>query len=229
MFYKNLVNLIFIFMCICSLAAKGSTFNIEIDADMDNSTLHALSLNGNLGPAQVMSFTGRHVENDNISHFYCAELTQPIGPGTYEFTQVELSSIHNKYHKAAWLMDTYSHYTGTPQSGAVQLAIWEAIHESSGNFDLYSGAFMLLHSFTLDFAVEIADITSTFLSMYDPNKDLSNYVVYQNPTLQDTIGEELDITEVPEPSTFLLYILAIGLLWLKKVNFRRNIIEKSKW
>ena len=56
--------------------------------------------------------------------------------------------------------------------------------------------------------------------MYDPDKDLSNYVVYQNATKQDTIGEKLDVTEVPEPNTLFLFMLSIGLLWLKGIKFR---------
>lgn len=211
-------------MYINSFIVQASTFNIEIDADLDNGTLHLLSLNGNQGPSQVLSFTGRHEETDDITHLYCVELTQSLSAGIHEFTQVPLSSVHNKYHKAAWLMDTFSPYLDTPQSGAVQLAIWEAIHESSGDFDLYSGTFILLGSLTLDFATEIADITSTFLSMYDPDKDLSNYVVYQSATLQDTVGNEL---EVPEPSTLFLFIFIIGLLSVKELKFKKILAKKK--
>ncbi|MEW6994728.1 PEP-CTERM sorting domain-containing protein [Colwelliaceae bacterium MEBiC 14330] len=215
MLLKNSLKLICIYICITPLIVEASTFNIEIDADLDNSTVHWISLNGNEGPAEVLSFTGRHEDNDNITHLYCAELTQGLATGINEFTQVPLSSLHNKYHKAAWLMDTFSPYVDTPQSGAVQLAIWEAIHESSGSFDLYSGTFMLINSWTLDFATEIADITSTFLSMYDPDKDLSNYVVYQSATLQDTVGNEL---EIPEPSTLFLFMFIGGFLWMKNLS-----------
>lgn len=220
MFSKKLMKIICVFVCIFSVTANSSTFNVEIDGDLDNMTSHGLSLDGNIGPAGVFNFEGTHVDNGNTTHLYCAELVQGITFGIHEFTQVELSAVHNKYHKAAWLMDTFSPYLDTPQSGAVQLAIWEVIHETSGVFDLYSGTFFLFFSFTLDFAIEIADITSTFLSMYDPDKDLSNYVVYQNATKQDTIGEKLDVTEVPEPNTLFLFMLTIGLLWLKGVKFR---------
>ena len=228
MFSKNLLKIICIIICIYSVTVKGSTFNIEIDADLDNLTYHELSLNGNVGPMGAFNFNGTNVENDNMTHLYCAELIQGITFGIYEFTQTELSSLHNKYHKAAWLMDTFSPYLDTPQSGAVQLAIWEAIHESSGVFDLYSGTFMLTNSLTLDFATEITDITNTFLSLYDPNKDLSNYVVYQNPTIQDTIGHKLDTIAIQEPTTLFLFMLSILLLWVKEVEFRKKHLQTAR-
>ncbi len=214
------MKIICIFVCIFPVIANSSTFNIEIDADWGNISWHNVSLDGYVVTMPAFNFEGTHVDDGNTTHLYCAELLQGISFGIYEFTQTELSAAHNKYHKAAWLMDTFSPYLDTPQSGAVQLAIWEVTHETSGVFDLYSGSFFLLYSATLDFAIEIGDITSTFLSMYDHNADLSSYVVYQSPTIQDIVGNKLDVTEVPEPNTLFLFMLSIGLLWLKGVKFR---------
>ena len=193
-----------------STTIQASTFYVDITSDSGIQSFVALELNGNPGPAFPFSFIGTHEEDGTISHLYCADLLSYISDGVYEFTQTDLTDLHNKYHKAAWLMDTFSFYTDTFSSGALQVAIWEVIHESSGVFDLYSGTFLVLpFSFSWpfdDFTAEFSAITTSFLTSYDPSADLSQYAVFQNPTAQDTIGEKL---EVPEPPTVIMLIIAI--------------------
>ena len=216
------IKILCLLVCIFSVTANSSTFNVEIGGDSDIVTFHGASLDGNLVPAFAGNFNGTHVDDGNTVHMYCVDLITSISYGIHEFTQTELSEVHNKYHKAAWLMDTFSLYLDTVQSGAVQLAIWEVIHESSGVFDLYSGTFLVLpFSFSWpfdDFTAEFSAITTSFLTSYDPSADLSQYAVFQNPSVQDTIGEKLEISEPPTVIMLIIAMIALVINRLKNVS-----------
>ena len=219
MYYLNLVRSLCFLICMYSTTIQASTFYVEITSDTSIQSFVAFELNGIADAAFPFSFIGTHEEDGTISHLYCADLLQYISNDVYEFTQTDLTELHNKYHKAAWLIDTFSFYTNTFSSGALQVAIWEVIHESSGVFDLYSGSFKVLpDSFYLtftDFTAEFSAITTSFLTSYDPSADLSQYAVFQNPSVQDTIGEKLEISE---PTTVIMLIIAMIALVINRLK-----------
>jgi hypothetical protein len=209
--------ILFIVYFFCSNTLANS-FTMDVTGSIFNMTGYNMSYNGDDISSFALSFEGTNVETGETAHLYCIELLQSLEMGEVEFTQVDLSSVDDKYHKAAWLMDTFSYYTNTFQSGVLQLAIWEAVHETEDLFDLYSGVFQVVPTDegNVNFAVELADITDSFILNYDPNANLDHIAIYVSSTEQDVIGNE--ILDVPEPPVLMLFLL--GGIYL--INTKRH-------
>tara|TARA_B100000767_G_C19747675_1_gene529295 strand:- start:839 stop:1507 length:669 start_codon:yes stop_codon:yes gene_type:complete len=209
---KPLVLFILYFFCSNTLA---NSFTMDVTGSIFNMSAYNMSYNGDDLGSFAMSFEGTNVETGETTHLYCIEILQSLDMGEVEFTQVDLSSVDDKYHKAAWLMDTFSYYTDTFQSGVLQLAIWEAVHETEDLFDLYTGVFQVVPTDEghVNFAVELSDITNSFILNYDPNANLDHMAIYVSTTVQDVIGNE--ILDVPEPPVLMFFLLS-GLYLINK-------------
>ncbi|MEW6995978.1 hypothetical protein AADZ84_17220 [Colwelliaceae bacterium MEBiC 14330] len=199
-----------------SAHSLASSITMDVTGNIFNTTAYNMSYDGEDLGSFAMSFEGTDVETGETTHLYCIEILQSLDMGEVEFTRVDLSSVDDKYHKAAWLMDTFSYYTDTYQSGVLQLAIWEAVHETEDLFDLYSGIFQVVPTDTgnVNFAVELADITNSFILNYDPNANLDHLALYVSNTVQDVIGD--DIVDVPEPPVLLFFLFSALYLMHKK-------------
>jgi hypothetical protein len=209
---KPLVLFLLYFFCSNTLA---NSFTMDVTGSIFNMSAYNMSYNGDDLGSFAMSFEGTNVETGETTHLYCIEILQSLDMGEVEFTQVDLSSVDDKYHKAAWLMDTFSYYTDTFQSGVLQLAIWEAVHETEDLFDLYTGVFQVVPTDEghVNFAVELSDITNSFILNYDPNANLDHMAIYVSTTVQDVIGNE--ILDVPEPPVLMFFLLS-GLYLINK-------------
>lgn len=191
---------------------SAGPITIEVDADIFSMTGYSLLYDGETMNTLASNFQGTNVETGETSYLYCVELDQSISEGQFEFTPMDLSLADSKYHKAAWLIDTYSSLIDTPESAVLQLAIWEAVHETDTDFDLYSGIFQVqpTSSDPISFSTELADITSTFIGSYNPSDNLDHITLYVSPTVQDVVGD--DIHNVSEPSSLALIALGLAAL-----------------
>jgi hypothetical protein len=220
---QNTKKILILFMLyLFNAHSLASSFTMDVTSNLFNTTAYNMFYDGdNLG-SFAMSFEGTNVETGETTHLYCIEILQALELGEVEFTRVDLSSVDDKYHKAAWLMDTFSYYTDTFQSGVLQLAIWEAVHETEDLFDLYSGVFQVVptSSGNVNFAVELEEITNSFILNYDPNANLDNFALYVSNTIQDVIGD--DIVDVPEPPVLMFFLFSA--VYLMHKRNRHNII-----
>lgn len=168
------------------------------------------SLNGSSwSKAYAGAFSGTFDLNDESFVSFCVEVTQYAAAwgSSASYTEASFSStiasnltnLANKY---------YSSVSDSLTSAAFQMAVWEIVLEDSGTFNLTSGAFQLKNSAT---AINLAQ------SWLDGINDDSvaatgNYSLryLQNGKYQDM----LVLTPVPEPATYGMLLLGMGLIGL---------------
>jgi len=147
---------------------------------------------------------------------YCVDLAnylqdpQTVTIGTSEgFT----NGVANGGAKAAWLFNTYAtaiHNTGTgAQAAALQVAIWEAMYDSSADLSL--------GNFRLSTQGDIRNYASNYLTaLYSAP---GGYLESRATILATSAGQDQVTVSVPEPASVLL--VGSGLALLAR-RWRRN-------
>lgn len=136
----------------------------------------------------------------------CGDLTtQMTGSGPWTVTKVQTSTQGAKFEKAGRLVTSFfaDALSDNTKAAALQLAIWEVLHETSGTFDLASGA-VQLDSSTSNYATLLTKANAydaTIASTGDAWRYVSNSGGFQG-----------QLSPVPEPAS--LAILGVGAMAL---------------
>jgi len=144
---------------------------------------------------------------------WCAELTQSFSFGVaYEYQQVSGAS-HFGAAKAADLSRLFTAAQGFVvdkfTSAALQAGIWEIIYEHGPSFSLTGGTFK---GASQDAAGQGAfDIVNGFLTNLGAYKADARIDVLENGLQQDFL-----VATIPEPETWMLFGLGLGLVGLIK-------------
>jgi hypothetical protein len=162
-----------------------------------------------------------NVSLDGTSGFaYCVDLAQSIGVGTTSGWRAMSADANDQIIRAAWLVDTF-HPTFTPGAlktdiAALQVALWEVMSETPGNYNLLGGSFSLDPSHTSQGVINLANtmlgaLGGADLSSYDPSAIWAVSMTYQ-----DQLVFPPQVNPIPEPGTVALYgfgalIAAFGL------------------
>jgi hypothetical protein len=163
-----------------------------------------------------------NVSGNGVTGFsYCVDLAQNITSGTttgWEFASPEMSS---QVIRAAWLVDTFRPQfesllapgvTRQTEIAALQVAVWEVMGETPGNYNLGSG------SFSVSASANVLNLSNTMLGALG-NADLSSFdtnaIWAMNRNYQDQLIFP-KVNPIPEPATIGLYgfgalIAAFGL------------------
>jgi hypothetical protein len=163
-----------------------------------------------------------NVSGNGVTGFsYCVDLAQSITTGTttgWEFASPEMSA---QVIRAAWLVDTFRpqfpsligpSVTKQTEIAALQVAVWEVMGETPGNYNLGSG------SFSVSASASVLSLSNTMLGALG-NADLSNFdtsaIWAMNRNYQDQLIFP-KVNPIPEPATIGLYafgalIAAFGL------------------
>jgi hypothetical protein len=194
-----------------SLTVNGWTLgeNVTIAAGADTGTVNTAQLNLSYGGVSGYS--------------YCVDLAQTIGPGTTAGWSALSPSSNADIIRAAWLVDTFQpefpsllHPAGGAYSFAVtkqteiaalQVAIWEVMSDSPGNYDIFSGSFALasggVSAGVANLAREfLSDLSSANLSTFQTND-----IWLQNGSFQDQLFVGTT-NPIPEAGTIALYLVS---------------------
>ncbi len=190
------------------LASSALASSITLDIGWSNSNFTQYTVyvdNGDAASTYAGSFWGEDVNSTFKTDVYCVEITQSIDGKIYTFDVNNLFDVDERYQKAGWLMDTFAYLTGTSGSAALQVAIWEVIHEQGTDFDLFSGSFGIDTSTSVPYLDLLNTISDTFLAANGAYTafDMTSFATFTSATKQDLIG--INPNPVPEPSTMLLF------------------------
>jgi hypothetical protein len=163
---------------------------------------------------------------------YCVDLAQTIGPGTTTGWTIT-SSLSDSVTRAAWLVDTFRpefttmvHPAGGDWSfgvnrqteiAALQVAVWEVMSDTPGNYDLFSGSFALAAGGASDGVANLArsmlgSLNGADLSGFKPDALFLGSRVSQD---QLFFGPS---NPIPEAGTLTLYLVgaAVGAFGLRR-------------
>ena len=180
---------------------------------------------------------------------FCTDIGNSMGNGTYQydpkmFTSADLSSPEGvapdpNWHdalsgqRAAWIYNTYIgtvNSANAEQVSAMAIAIWEALYEGSGTFDVTSGGgpgdyFKVSGSGTVyDDVTSLAnswldDSTAYYTANGGFGYDLTWFQEQDTPDVQSLIGP---VNPVPEPSTYLAGALLAVPFFASTLRLRRR-------
>lgn len=182
------------------------------------------SRNGTVATAELnLSFGG------TTGFSYCVDLAQSIGIGTTTGWDALDPATSAQLIRAEWLIDTFhpqfnslmSTYGVTKQSAiaALQVAVWEVMGETPGNYDLYSGSFSISKAgagvLTLS-NMMLGELGTANLTGFDGDATWLQSRTYQDQMFYPRVNP------IPEPGTVLLY--AFGGL-IAAFGLRRRISE----
>ncbi len=141
---------------------------------------------------------------DGVDTFtLCGDLTtQMTGSGPWTVTKVLTSTQGVKFEKAGRMVTSFygDAISNNTKAAALQLALWEVLHETSGTFDLTAGD-VKLDASTSNYAALISQAAS-YETMPASTGDAWRYVSTEG-------GFQGQMTPVPEPAS--LAILGVGL------------------
>lgn len=142
---------------------------------------------------------------------YCADLSKDlVSPGSFTFSDEARDSIARLFAVAGfngnnWQNDGVSKF----QTSALQVAIWEAVHDGLGvDADLRSGNLL----FT-DINAGVEAQANLYLSAASTVTSYSPIVRYFSPTSENALAQPL-VTTIPEPSTYAMLAACLGVIGL---------------
>lgn len=217
---KEIVFTAFIICCfIYSGNASSETIDLYTSANWSNLKQNVIIFNEKEETAWAGSFNLTKVGGGFSTSVFCVEIDQNISvpSGPYTFNVNDLDDVESRYQNAGWLMNEFSSLIDTPQSGALQLAIWEVIYDTT--FNLGDGNFKIKTP-----ASGFSDLLSQITIKYNATEnaghsfDMSRFATFTSLTVQDLIG--IDPSPVPEPATMLLF--GAGLAGIAGLRLRRK-------
>jgi hypothetical protein len=193
-----------------SLTVTGWTLgeNVTIAAGADTGTVNTAQLNLSFGGVTGTS--------------YCVDLAQTIGAGTTNGWTALSPASSGAIVRAAWLVDTFQpqfgsmlHPAGLAYSfgvtkqteiAALQVAVWEVLSDSPGNYDIFSGSFALAPGGASDGVANLARQFLGALSVADLSTFQTSDVWLANGQYQDQlfVGPS---NPIPEARTLALYLV----------------------
>jgi hypothetical protein len=151
---------------------------------------------------------------------YCVDLAQSIGPGTSSGWSLLSPELSDSVIRAAWLVDTFQPgldsmvhpanedysfgVTRATTIAALQVAVWEVMAESPGNYDLYGGAFSIANGGASD---GVMNLSREFLGEL-AGADLAGFQTSALWAVSQTRQDQLffaRVDPIPEPGTVALY------------------------
>jgi hypothetical protein len=211
-------------LCLLALAASdASAANLTVNGWTLGETVDVVAggHTGSVATAQLDLTVG------GASGFsYCVDLAQSIGPGTSSGWDLRAPALSDSVIRAAWLVDTFQPgldsmvhpasddyafgVTHATAIAALQVAVWEVMAESPGNYDLYSGAFALADGGASD---GVMNLSRDFLGQLG-GADLSSYETSALWAVHKGKQDQLffaRVDPIPEPGTVGLYALAAAI------------------
>ena len=210
-------------LSLCASSAMADTVNMKFDGfDPGGVSSFTIkygsdpSVNGNAGQFTwtVNSSTSSLYDTGDTILAWCAEIFQTVTQGlsytynvfadvgSYTFPDTGEALVVGNLIKL--FNNHYKSVTNALTSSAMQLAIWEIIHESTGTaYDVKSGTFSVTGNNT---ARNLANDWLNGLDT-DPKQGTYKLVAFQSDTAQDLIS----ISEVPLPGAALMFLSALGI------------------
>lgn len=171
------------------------------------------------------SFAGvMHITVDSVfaRTVVCADYFTEIGYATYNSTLVHPSARPNG-QRAAWLVENYLAAATTKTLGAaLQLAVWDIIHDSGDGF----AAGSIRSAVSQTTAATILSAAQNYLSL-STGRSSSNAVVYLNTSLtngqpaQALMGAWPSTGPVPTPEPGTMSMLTAGVALVAVARIRR--------
>lgn len=201
--------------CGVTLSASPLTYTggglgsaVTVSANGQNATVFAGQLNVTLDGNSMIAF--------------CVDFFAPLRRQTYDNVTGPVSNYNNG-GRAAWILETYARsLTSNEQAAAVQLALWDVVHDQGNG--LGAGSFALVAN-----AANTLRMAADAIVQASANHTSSNATILYNTspatgakaqTLIVTHGEPC--SDVPEPSTYAMLGLGAGLIGV--AAFRRKAI-----
>lgn len=212
------------FLCLVAVAAgdaSGATLGVTGWTLGESVTVISADHVGSLSTAQLDTVI------DGASGFsYCVDLAQSIGPGSSSGWDLRSPVLSDSVIRAAWLVDEFQPVldemthpadedwsfgvTHETAIAALQVAVWEVMAETPGNYDLWSGNFAIAEGGASD---GVMNLSRDFLGQLG-GADLASY---QTNALWAVHGDKQDqlfftqVNPIPEPSTVALYLFGAGI------------------
>jgi hypothetical protein len=204
-----------------SLTVNGWTLgeNVTIAAGADTGTVNTAQLNLTL--------------NGVNGYSYCVDLAQSIGQGTTGGWTALSPASNDAVIRAAWLVDTFqpefsslTHPAGNgyayavtrgTEIAALQVAVWEVLSDTPGNYDLFSGSFALASGGA---SMGVTTLARDFL-MQLGSADLSSFTTNDIWAANGSYQDQLFVgpsNPIPEAHTLILYLCgaAVGVFAVGK-------------
>jgi hypothetical protein len=197
-------------LCVLALAANGaSAASLTVNGYTLGDFVSVVSpgRTGSVATAELnLSFGG------STGFSYCVDLAQSIGVGTTSGWDALDPDLSAQLVRAAWLVDTFHPqfdtliptYGVTKQTAiaALQVAVWEVMGETPGNYDLSSGSFSISKAgdgvLTLS-NLMLGQLGNANLTGFDADATWLQSRTYQDQMFYPRVNP------IPEPGTVALY------------------------